>query len=98
MGVLLHQDAVVVSAGLGLVRVDTEIDRPRVILREERPLHAAGESSTAAPAKSRSLHLIDHFRGLLFFQHALDGGIAAIGAVALQLAAVGLVDACQEYR
>ena len=98
MGVFLHQDAVVVRAGFGLIRVDTQVDRPRVILREEGPLEAAREAGAAAPAQPAVLHLRDDVERLLVFQRTLDRLVAAVRAVAFQLVAVGLVDARQEYR
>ena len=48
MRVLLHDHAVFERTGLGLVCVAEQISRLRRVLRNERPLHAGGESSAAA--------------------------------------------------
>src|SRR5262249_61142382 len=52
MRVLLHQDAVVKDARLALLRVDTEIDRPRVVFGKEGPLESARKAGATTAAQT----------------------------------------------
>ncbi len=97
MRVLLHQDAVVVRARLGLIGVDAEVDRPGVVLGQEGPLEPArGSRRRRGRAGPESLTCATTSSGFFSLQHALEGRVAAVGAVALQPVAVRLVDAGQQ--
>ena len=98
MGVFFHQDAVVVRAGLRLVGVDAQVDRARVVLREEGPLQPGGETRAAPAAQARVLHAIDDFFRLQFGQRPLKRGIPAVDAIPFQPGAVGLVDSAEQNR
>ena len=37
--ILLHQNAIVERAGLALVRINGQVNRPLMVLRQEAPLH-----------------------------------------------------------
>ena len=55
MGILLHQNAVVECARFAFVGVDAQVDRPRMILGQERPLDPAGKPAPPRPRKPESL-------------------------------------------
>ena len=95
--IALHQYAVVVRAWLRFIGVDAEVNRPRVILREERPFQPCREAGTAATTQAGVFHLRGDFEWLLIFEDLLEDGVAAVGAVAFQLPAVGLIHTGEEY-
>ena len=97
MRILLHQDAIVERARLALIRVDAQIDRPRMVLRQKAPLHSRRKTSPAAAAQARVLHQIRHIVRL-HRQRFLQRFVAAVGAIAGQRRAIRLVDASQKYR
>ena len=79
--ILLHEDAVVEGTRLRLIRVDAEIDRPWVILRQERPLESAREAGTAATAQTGGLHDVDDLGRLHFVERFFERAVAAVGAI-----------------
>ena len=52
--VVLHQDAVLEGAGLGLVRVADEVVRAHRLLRDRLPLHARGNAAPPRPSSFAS--------------------------------------------
>ena len=64
MRIALHEEAVLVGAGLGLVAVDDEVARPHAG-RAEAPLDAGGEAGAAAAEQAGRLHLVDDRVGRL---------------------------------
>ena len=52
--ILLHQDAVVERARLALVGVDAQVNRPRMILRQEGPLQPAEKPAPPRPRRPES--------------------------------------------
>ena len=77
-----HQRDVLAGARLGLVGVDHQVLRLRVVLRDEAPLHAGREAGAAPPAEPGVLDLSDHVGG----RHAER---LAQGVVAAALLVVG---------
>ena len=86
----LHQQAVLVGAGLGLVAVHHEVAGPHTG-RAEAPLHPCRKAGAAAPEQGRAAHFAVDVIG-----RALQGGtqalIAAGGQVAPERVAVGMVE------
>ncbi len=54
-----HQREVLARTRLALVRVDHEVVRLAVVLRDEAPLHAGGEAGAATAAQARVLDELD---------------------------------------
>ena len=82
MRIALHEDAVLVGAGLGLVAVDDEVAREHA-RRAEAPLDAGGEAGAAAPEQAGRLDLLDDLAGRLA-QRGAEALVAAGGEVALE--------------
>ena len=61
VGIALHEDAVLVGAGLGLVAVDHEVAGPHAG-RAEAPLHAGREAGAAPAEQAGRLDLLDDLR------------------------------------
>ena len=97
MGILLHEDAIVERARLALVGIETEVDRPWMILGEKRPLQSRGEAGAAAAAQGARFHLVDHVSRLAL-EHLEPRSIAAGLFVHWQRVAVVLVDLGKQYR
>ena len=78
----LHQQAVLVRAGLALVAVDDEVARPHA-LRREPPLHAGREAGAAAPEHGgRADLLVDGLRRAP--QRGSEAGVAVGGEEAVE--------------
>src|SRR5690606_31590962 len=86
VGVALHEEAVLVGAGLGLVAVDDEVAGPHAG-GAEAPLDAGREAGAAAAEEAGRLHLFVHGGGRLG-QRGLEALVAAGGEVALEGVAV----------
>jgi len=69
MRIFFDQDAVVEGAWFALVAIDAEVDGPRMIFGQERPLHAARKAGAAATAQTGGLDGIDN----LSRRHLVDG-------------------------
>ena len=94
--ILLHEDAIVERARLALVGIDAQINRPRMILRQKAPLHPGRETGPAAAAQAGILHQLRH----VIRRHRerlAQRLVPAVGPVAGQRRAVGLIDASQKY-
>ena len=87
--VALHEQAVLVGAGLALVTVDDEIARPGV-RRAEAPLHPRREAGAAASQQAGRPHLGVH-RGRCCGQRPAQALVAAGSEVAPEGVAVGEV-------
>ena len=96
MGIVLHEEAVLVSPRLPLVRVDAEVAR-LVVLGQEAPLHPGREAGPAAPAQVGLLHRVDDCVRLPL-QEVLQLGVAAPLLVDLDGGGVLLEDVLQEDR
>src|SRR5512135_2953242 len=82
MWVLLHQHAVFEGARFALITVATEIAR-LVVLSEEAPFHACGETRSAAPTESRFLDHVKDLIGLVLSQSLCQRFIAAVLSIDL---------------
>ncbi len=82
VGIALHEDAVLVGAGLALVAVDDEVAGPHAG-RAEAPLDAGREAGAAPTEEAGRLDLVDH-RGRGHGQRLAQGLVAAGGLVAGQ--------------
>jgi len=97
MRILLHQDAVVERARLALVRIDAQINRPRMILGQKAPLGSGRETGAATTTQAGVFHDLRHIIGRHRERFA-QRFVAAIGAIAGQRRAIRLIDATQKYR
>ena len=88
--VVLHEEAVLVGARLGLVAVDDEIAGPHS-RRAEAPLHAGGKAGAAAAQQGRIAHLAVHVCGRPL-ERRPQAVVAAGGQVALEREAGGIVE------
>src|SRR4051812_41608726 len=96
MRIALHQHAVLVGPGLGLVTVDHEVARPHVRGREA-PFHAGRETRATAAEQARRFHLISHLLRRLA-QRGAEALIAAGGEEALERVAVIVPEARRDDR
>ena len=94
--VLLHEEPVLVGAGLGLVAVHHEVARPHAG-RAEAPLGAGGEAGAAAAEEAGRLHLVAD-RGGRLGQRRLQALVAAGGEVAVEGVPVVEVEAGGDDR
>ena len=94
MRIALHDDAVVERPRLGLIGVDREINRRRV-LRQERPLHAGRKPRPASASQPRCL---DGLRDLCrsHLQRLFERSVAAIRSIGFECRAVRLADSSQQ--
>ena len=61
MRILMDDVAVLERAGLGFIRVADQVDRFLLVLLDEAPFDATGESGPAPAAQSRSFHFVHDF-------------------------------------
>ena len=94
----LQLHAVREGGRLALVGVDAHVDRPGMVLGQERPLQPGGEPGPAPPAEAAGADRLHHVGRRLLREHLLQGPVAAAGLVDGQRMAVGLVDVGQKYR
>src|SRR5690606_5463849 len=92
----LHEEAVLVGAGLRLVAVDDEVPRPHAG-RAEAPLHAGGEAGAAPAEQAGRLDLLLHLVGGLA-ERGLQALVAAGGDVALERVPVVEAEAAGDDR
>ncbi len=95
-GIVLHQDAVLEGAGLGLVGVADEVARQRGRARP-LPLDARGKGGAAAPHELGVDHL-PHHRRRAHLEGAAQGEEAARGPVAVQARGIDPADAGQQLQ
>ena len=88
--IALHQEPVLVGAGLGLVAVDDEVTRPDA-LRGEAPLHAGRETGAAASEQRGVLDLLGDVGGALV-ERGLQTLVAVRGEVPLERVAVFVLE------
>ena len=98
VGILVDNVAVLERAWFGFVTVANQVNRLRVVRRNEGPFHAGGEPRAATAAKTGFFHLVNDGPGLhaerlfQFFitavgQIAVNGGIPALAVDVFQNAA-----------
>ena len=88
MGVALHEEAILVGTGLGLVTIDHEVVG-ELAGRHEAPLHAGGEAGTTATEDDRIADLGVHV-GRRTVERPTEPVVATGRFVALDRVAVGV--------
>jgi hypothetical protein len=82
MWILLHQDSIVEGSRFALIRVDTQINRTRMILGQERPLQAARKPRAATTTQASILDDVNDV-DRSHAQDLFDPCVATIGHVCL---------------
>jgi hypothetical protein len=97
VGVVLHDRAVHVGAGVALVAVgDHELD-VGLGLGQERHLDAGGVAAAAAAAQAGALHHVDHAGGRHRAHRVAQGAVAAVGDVVLDPVGVDLAHVLEHH-
>ena len=94
----LHERTIFARAGFAFIGVGDDVFRLWIVFGNEKPLHAGGESSAAAPAQIRFLGLVDDLLRRHLLQRFFQRLVAFRLQVNVNFVGVGNSEAAADQR